>query len=310
METAVSSTSVISDASRSRMPSRSLRFQLMGSFLLDDDAIHAVVLAEHHGHLLAAARGQVLADVVGTDGQLAMAAVHQDREPDDARTPQVHQRVHGGPDRPTGEEDVVDQHHRAPLDREADLGAADDGLRGLEPQVVAVEGDVERAPRGLGALDGRDLGRDALGEGHPAGLDADQGHALAPAGLLDDLMGDAGEGPVEPGLVEHLGLLARAHEGLGQKKCPSRGGGPHRRFGYRIVRSLPASQGPLKGVIRDVPVLYDAERRLSRRRCASLEVLPAESPMPQKGCYRTTPSARGGIVTRRSQEEYTAAWPA
>src|SRR5260370_39756375 len=28
--------------------------------------------------------------------------------------------------------------------------------------------------------------------------------------------------------------------------------------------------------------------------------------MPQKGCYRTTPSARGGIVTRRSQEEYTA----
>jgi len=37
------------------------------------------------------------------------------------------------------------------------------------------------------------------------------------------------------------------------------------RFGYRIVRSLPASRGPLKGVIRDVFVLYDAERTLSRR---------------------------------------------
>jgi hypothetical protein len=36
-------------------------------------------------------------------------------------------------------------------------------------------------------------------------------------------------------------------------------------FEYRIVRSLPASQGPLKGVIRDVPVLYDAGRTLSRR---------------------------------------------
>ena len=36
-------------------------------------------------------------------------------------------------------------------------------------------------------------------------------------------------------------------------------------FEYRIVRSLPASQGPLKGVIRDVPGFYDAERRLSRR---------------------------------------------
>jgi hypothetical protein len=36
-------------------------------------------------------------------------------------------------------------------------------------------------------------------------------------------------------------------------------------FGYRIVRSLPASQGPLKGVIRDVLVLYDAGRTLSRR---------------------------------------------
>jgi len=193
------------------------------------------VLAEQHGHRLAAARGQILADVVGTDGQLAVAAVHQDREPDDARTPEIHEGVHGGADRPAGEEHVVDQHHRAALDREADLGAAHDGLRGLEAEVVAVEGDVERAHRGLGALDRRDLGPDALGEGHPAGLDAHQGHVLAAAGLLDDLVGDAGEGPVEPGLVEDLRLLPRAHAVPGQKKCPGRGGGVQVLFRYGIV---------------------------------------------------------------------------
>lgn len=54
------------------------------------------------------------------------------------------------------------------------------------------------------------------------------------------------------------------------------------------------------------PSLYGIFVIWASPRCASLEVLPAKSPMPHKGCYRTTPAARGDIVTRRSQEEYTA----
>ena len=71
------------------------------------------MLAEHDGHDLPAARGQVLADVVGADGQLAMAAVDEDGQADDARAAEVHQGVHGGADGPAGEEHVVDEDHDA-----------------------------------------------------------------------------------------------------------------------------------------------------------------------------------------------------
>src|SRR6185436_8385663 len=69
---------------------------------LDHDAVDAVVLAQHHGHGFPAARGEILADIVRADGQLAVAPVHQHRQPDDARPAQVHEGIHGGADGPAG----------------------------------------------------------------------------------------------------------------------------------------------------------------------------------------------------------------
>ena len=99
--------------------------------------------------------------------------------------------------------------------------AADLRLLRLESEVVTVERDVERAHGRLHRLDGRDLLRDALGEGFSAGLDADQRELVDALRLLDDLVGDAGEGPIERDLVEDLRLLPVRHGG--QKKSPSRG---------------------------------------------------------------------------------------
>ena len=62
----------------------------------------------------------------------------------------------------------------------------------------------------------------ARGEGDPAGLDADQGDVFHPARLLDDLVGDAGERPVQRGLVEDLRLLPEGH---GHEKSPGWGWG-------------------------------------------------------------------------------------
>src|SRR5262249_32969911 len=45
---------------------------------LDDDLVHAVRFREVHRDTLAAGRGEVLADVVGTNRELAVAAVDQD----------------------------------------------------------------------------------------------------------------------------------------------------------------------------------------------------------------------------------------
>src|SRR6266849_765404 len=118
MDSAVSSTSVISAASVSRMLTRSLRFQAIELALLgflDHHTVLAVVLAEHDGNGFLAACGQILADVVGTDGQLAVSAVHEDGQADDARAPEVHEGVHGGSDGPSREENVVHQHHREVL---------------------------------------------------------------------------------------------------------------------------------------------------------------------------------------------------
>ena len=52
---------------------------------------------------------QVLADVVGADRQLAVAAVAEDGELDPPRAAVVEERVDRGPHRAAGEEDVVDE---------------------------------------------------------------------------------------------------------------------------------------------------------------------------------------------------------
>ena len=63
------------------------------------------------------ARGRdVLADVVGADRQLAVAAIDEDGQADRLRPPEVDQRVHRGPDRPAGVQDVVDEHDRRAVD--------------------------------------------------------------------------------------------------------------------------------------------------------------------------------------------------
>ena len=79
-----------------------------GGHLSSRVPIHDAVLADVD-HLLAAGR-EVLADVVGTDGQLTVAAVDHDGELDGAGPAEVVEGVEGGPDGPPREEDVVDQH--------------------------------------------------------------------------------------------------------------------------------------------------------------------------------------------------------
>ena len=88
--------------------------------------------------------GQVLAHVVGADGQLAVAAVDHDGELDGAGPAEVVERVEGGPDGAPGEEDVVDQHDHPPGQVDGDVGDRL-GQDGAQADVVAVEGHVEAA---------------------------------------------------------------------------------------------------------------------------------------------------------------------
>ena len=115
----------------------------------DRDLVQAVDLLHAHVHALAARRGQVLADVVGPEWQLAVAAVGEHGELYALGAAVVEQGVDGGAYGAAGVEDVVHQHDRGALDREVDVRGVHHRLGGgvAAGQVVAVEADVDVAER-------------------------------------------------------------------------------------------------------------------------------------------------------------------
>ena len=96
--------------------------------------------------------GQVLADVVGPDRQLAVAAVDHHGELHRPGPAVGVEGVEGGADRAAGEEHVVDQHHDGAVDVDGDVGDRL-GEHRSDADVVAEQGHVERADRRGGAVD-------------------------------------------------------------------------------------------------------------------------------------------------------------
>ena len=181
---------------------------------------------------LAAGGGQVLADVVGPDRQLAVAAVGEHRQLHPLGPSVVEQRVDAGAHRAPGVEHVVDEHDRRVLDREVDVGGVHDRLgRGVAPgQVVAVEADVDVAERdGLPHQLGHQVAQPG-GQHGAATVDPDDRDSLATR-LLDDLMCDPHQ------RAPHV--LAVEDRLLGQATAPSwpRRTGLKERRGERSTRS-------------------------------------------------------------------------
>ena len=98
----------------------------------DRDLVDAVDLLDAHVHALGARGGQVLADVVGPDRELAVAAVGQHGELHALRAPVVEQRLDRGAHGAAGVEHVVDQHDGHAVERELDVrvSARPAGARG------------------------------------------------------------------------------------------------------------------------------------------------------------------------------------
>src|SRR5467141_4114710 len=63
----------------------------------DHRLVESILLGHQHLDALRVRGGHVLADVVGSDGQLAMTSVDEHRKLDRARPAEVEQRVHRGP---------------------------------------------------------------------------------------------------------------------------------------------------------------------------------------------------------------------
>src|SRR5919199_4723323 len=110
--------------------SRITRISANGRSLLgcrdEQDLVDLVDLDELDLDPLVAMGGKVLADIVGPDRQLAVAAVGEHGQLDGARAPVVEQRLDGGANRPSGVEDVVDEDARHPIEREVELRRPDE----------------------------------------------------------------------------------------------------------------------------------------------------------------------------------------
>jgi len=223
---------------------------LLFSRLDEQHAVDLVDLDELHLDALLACGGQVLADVVGTDRELAMAAVDQAGKLDARRAPVVEERVDGRADRAPRVEDVVDQDARLARDRELQLAVAQDRLRmqrSLSPapddHVVPVEGDVEGAERELDVRSLRDQPPESLRERHAARMDADEGRPVKVGIALDDLVRDPDERALDRLGVEQD--LRGRQAGLRQGRAEVEGLG--RAGACVILDSFPASRDRVKG---------------------------------------------------------------
>jgi hypothetical protein len=169
----------------------------------EQDAVELVDLDELDLDALVAGGGEVLAEVVRADRELAVAAVGEHRQLDALGPAVVEKRVDRGADRTAGVEDVVDEDARHSLEREVEAGRADERLRMArclsrpDVDVVAVEGDVELPECDLGARDLDDPPAEPLRERHAARVDADERHTPEVGVSLDDLVGDPGQGALD-----------------------------------------------------------------------------------------------------------------
>src|SRR5205823_11501012 len=165
--------------------SRMTRISATGSDLLlgcrdQQNLVDLVDLDELHLDALVAMRGEVLADVVGADRQLAVAAVGEHRELHAGGATVVEQRLDRGADRAPRVENVVDEHARHPVEREVELRVPDERLGVLgrlspaDVNVVTVEGDVKLAERDFAPGEVGNAPAQAVRERDAARVDADK----------------------------------------------------------------------------------------------------------------------------------------
>src|SRR6266545_5564141 len=236
--------------------SRMTRMSAIGRLLFlagdEQDSVDLVNLDELHLDALVARGRKVLADVVGPDRQLAVAAVCEAGELDSGGAAVVEERVDRRSDGASRVEDVVHEDAGAPLERELELAVAHDRLRvqrRLSPasdvDVAPVEGNVERPERKLDAGALGDQPAEPLRDRDTARVDPDERGSLDLGIALDDLVRDANERALDRLRVENDLRGRQAGRGQGAARV-----GSLRRARWIIRNSFSASLDRVKGLER------------------------------------------------------------
>src|SRR5580704_14463371 len=188
-------TSAPSASPTKALPSSSTRAATV--FLAGNDhrLVDAVVFEHEDLDPLGVRGGDVLADIIRPDRQLAMSAVDEHRQLDGLRAPKVHQRVHRRARGPAVMDHVVDE--------DDDLAVDGWHLRGgsmrwlAQVAVVAMFGHIEPAGRHGAAFElGQDQ-RESPRQDVALAYHADQHEIVGAAIPLHDLVRDARERPAD-----------------------------------------------------------------------------------------------------------------
>src|SRR5919198_1684205 len=137
--------------------------------------------------------GHVLAHVVRPDRQLAVATIDQADELNDARAPEVDERVERRADRAPGIQDIVDQDDCPVGDVHRD-GGGPQGTRRALVNVVTIQGDVQLAKRHFPPFELPYPLLEASGERYATRAETNEDQIINAAVSLHYLVGDPRDG--------------------------------------------------------------------------------------------------------------------
>jgi hypothetical protein len=110
----------------------------------DGYLVDAIGFGQADLDIFVAGAGDVLADVIGADGHLAMPAIDEDSQLYGAGSAEVDEGVHGGADTAAGIENVINKHDRLIVDISRDIRTLDSVVApvciGVIPVVAEVQG--------------------------------------------------------------------------------------------------------------------------------------------------------------------------
>src|ERR1017187_1757765 len=171
---------------------------------LDYDFVRAAHFCQPHADPFGLSGGNVLADEIRFDGQLAVSAVDEHGQLNAPGPAEIIQRVHGGPDGPAAEQHVINKHHRLPGHVEWNNRGLDVG-GGASAKVVPVHTDIQAAVGYGVAPNPRQQLAHSPRQRHSAALDANEHHLAASFVAFDNFMGNTREGALNRRGVQDKG---------------------------------------------------------------------------------------------------------
>src|SRR5215471_14177457 len=140
-----------------------------------------------------------------------MATVDQHSQLDAARSAEINQRVQRRAYRAAGVEDVIHQHDTQVVHTKRDVRTADLRPRPVTADIVTVQGNVDDPAWQCDPLHPLDLRREPPRQMHATGVYADEGKVIGVPVLLQDLVGNARERPLNGYVVQDYSCRFHAH---------------------------------------------------------------------------------------------------